>query len=453
MHTQLRLIRHNVGNAGRENNMWTRRVIALLVIVVAIPALAEAQVSGLVRAGGKGVKKVVRVLSGMVPTLPTPSLPEQLAFTEPSIDPQQLRALFRELSPNQRERFIRGLSPDQREQFIRWLSTDEGDELQQLTGTNRETRARRPRVTRDLGGTNPVCNRGRDCKPTVVFTDDGQLTFSVECAGEKFSLKFSSPSEAPLDMLFWLSITDRTIPSWFEAYLERFPGGAFATLAQIRLAGLRAAGDVPRDVPPQEIAQEADASRIDADWQRTRAVGCGGLTFEVSTVTGTFKVTLLGIFSFGSDRQVTFSTNSGVVRFEASARAATIPPAGSAVRDFLFWHSVENRTNPREFEAYLAQFPTGMFSERAQIRLAELHASRIQDPADELIVDSTTDTPTPDPVGSATGELETAKVMEITTGGSADAILAEWVNARNGGRRPQPAGCDHERYTGAYGAS
>ena len=44
-------------------------------------------------------------------------------------------------------------------------------------------------------------------------------------------------------------------------------------------------------------------------------------------------------------------------------RAAQQPRASSEV-ELVFWQSIANSTNPAEFEAYLAQFPNGVF--RAQ---------------------------------------------------------------------------------------
>ena len=49
-------------------------------------------------------------------------------------------------------------------------------------------------------------------------------------------------------------------------------------------------------------------------------------------------------------------------------------PAGSAELEGLFWQSIMNSTNAAEFEAYLAQFPNGVFSALAQARLAALRA-------------------------------------------------------------------------------
>ena len=59
------------------------------------------------------------------------------------------------------------------------------------------------------------------------------------------------------------------------------------------------------------------------------------------------------------------------------------PPATTAAAelDGLFWQSIMNSTNPADFEAYLAQFPGGVFRALAENRLAELDAPAGKAPA------------------------------------------------------------------------
>ena len=58
----------------------------------------------------------------------------------------------------------------------------------------------------------------------------------------------------------------------------------------------------------------------------------------------------------------------------------SLAPAGTAGTDsggleVVFWQSIQNSTNPVEFEAYLEQFPNGVFRVLAQARLAALLGS------------------------------------------------------------------------------
>ena len=64
------------------------------------------------------------------------------------------------------------------------------------------------------------------------------------------------------------------------------------------------------------------------------------------------------------------------------SRGGSAPPAsvGAAVADsggleLAFWQSIQNSTNPAEFEAYLEQFPNGVFRALAQVRLAALRGA------------------------------------------------------------------------------
>ena len=65
----------------------------------------------------------------------------------------------------------------------------------------------------------------------------------------------------------------------------------------------------------------------------------------------------------------------------AAAPAQQPAPAAPAELDGLFWQSIVNSTNPADFEAYLAQFPSGVFRALAQNRLAELRAPATDVPA------------------------------------------------------------------------
>ena len=58
----------------------------------------------------------------------------------------------------------------------------------------------------------------------------------------------------------------------------------------------------------------------------------------------------------------------------SSTGAPSAAPAATAELEGLFWQSVMNSSNPAEFEAYLSQFPNGVFSALARARLAALQS-------------------------------------------------------------------------------
>ncbi|HEV8392145.1 MAG TPA: caspase family protein [Dongiaceae bacterium] len=63
---------------------------------------------------------------------------------------------------------------------------------------------------------------------------------------------------------------------------------------------------------------------------------------------------------------------------EPQVAAVTPPPAplaaGSQQAELLFWDSIKNSDNPATFEAYLKQFPNGVFAGLAQAKVDELKA-------------------------------------------------------------------------------
>ena len=68
----------------------------------------------------------------------------------------------------------------------------------------------------------------------------------------------------------------------------------------------------------------------------------------------------------------------------ATPGAAAAQPAAAtatAEQEILAWQSIMNSGNPAEYEAYLVQFPNGVFSALAQVRLAALRAPASDSPA------------------------------------------------------------------------
>ena len=59
-------------------------------------------------------------------------------------------------------------------------------------------------------------------------------------------------------------------------------------------------------------------------------------------------------------------------------------PAATEEQENLFWQSIMNSTNPAEYEAYIEQFPNGVFRALAQIRLSELRGTGVDPTAAEM---------------------------------------------------------------------
>ena len=69
------------------------------------------------------------------------------------------------------------------------------------------------------------------------------------------------------------------------------------------------------------------------------------------------------------------------VNSRAASTAGQQPPPATPELEGLFWQSIVDSTNPAEFEAYLEQFPNGVFRMLAQVRLEALRVPTGDRPA------------------------------------------------------------------------
>ena len=72
----------------------------------------------------------------------------------------------------------------------------------------------------------------------------------------------SSSDATRVEVAFWNSIKDEKNPNLFEAYLKRYPNGAFADIARITLDELKAAARTPPLAPPTDELGSGQRSRI-----------------------------------------------------------------------------------------------------------------------------------------------------------------------------------------------
>ena len=74
------------------------------------------------------------------------------------------------------------------------------------------------------------------------------------------------PGSSAADVVFWESIRDSDHVGDYEAYLERFPDGTFATLARMRIDRLADVGDAaPEETDVANLASPADVESADVE--------------------------------------------------------------------------------------------------------------------------------------------------------------------------------------------
>jgi adenylate cyclase len=159
---------------------------------------------------------------------------------------------------------------------------------------------------------------------------------------------------APFELPFWDTIKESKDPAEFTAYLEQYPNGVFASLAEARRDALLAEQAEPAAVP----APEPDLVTVElAFWE----------SIKESTDPAEFAAYLVqypdGSFAMLAD-----------TRRRALVVAKTAPAPETAEADtteLTFWDSVKDSDNPVMFTAYLEQYPHGSFASLAKARIEE----------------------------------------------------------------------------------
>ena len=173
---------------------------------------------------------------------------------------------------------------------------------------------------------------------------------------------------------------DSTAVGWAESY-DSATGARQAALAECRSRG-SGTGCIVRAWGCNGPVVEEDLD-LNRTTRRQIQLGLRSAGFDPGGADGLFGPrTRAAIRNWQSSRgtrstgyldgpQVEALRSRGAPQSRASAGAAAADAGGVEV---VFWQSVQNSTNPADFEAYLRRFPNGVFSELAQNRLSALGA-------------------------------------------------------------------------------
>jgi len=127
--------------------------------------------------------------------------------------------------------------------------------------------------------------------------------------------KPSGPDPVQIEMALWDSVKASTVPAELQACINRHPNGFFTDVAKARIAALKAAASGPS----------------------------------------------------ASDRAAADATAAA----ERAAQQSQQAQAARQAQDMAFWDNIKVSNRPSELEAYIAQFPNGLFVGLAKVRLTD----------------------------------------------------------------------------------
>jgi class 3 adenylate cyclase len=172
---------------------------------------------------------------------------------------------------------------------------------------------------------------------------------------------------APFELPFWDTIKESKDPAEFTAYIEQYPNGVFASLAEARrdalMAELAEPAPAPVAAPVAALvavpAPEADLVTMElAFWESIKESG------DPAEFTA-----YLERYPEGSFAALAEARRHALL----DAKAAPAPDATEAhTTELTFWDSVKDSDNPAMYAAYLEKYPEGSFATLAKVRIDEL---------------------------------------------------------------------------------
>lgn len=211
------------------------------------------------------------------------------------------------------------------------------------------------------------------------FLSKGQtfLPAPVAQAAAPATSNSSQPDTRLRDLLAWREASRVDTAEAYEAYINEFPGGQFARMAENRI---KAATDTP-EARAERAEQALDLNRGQRrEIQRSLSL----LEFNTRGIDGIFgrgTRAAIGAWQAANGFQKTgFMTREQVTRLgeQAERRAAALEAEAESrrqeqlARDRAFWAETGAIGDEAGYRVYLDRFPDGEFSDLARVRLDDI---------------------------------------------------------------------------------
>jgi len=163
----------------------------------------------------------------------------------------------------------------------------------------------------------------------------------------------SAHDETALELAFWDSVRDGNTEE-LAAYLERFPEGTFAALAQARLSSRDREPSDEEPPPTLPDSGAPDAAEL-AFWESIKD------SQQFDEITAYLDQYPKGHFATLAKARLS--------RLSTPGNEAPSSNVSDAV-ELAFWESIAESDDPNLFKAYLAKYPEGEFAVIARARIA-----------------------------------------------------------------------------------
>ena len=190
-------------------------------------------------------------------------------------------------------------------------------------------------------------------KPNGLNTTIEQTSLSPMSASADLELKF--------DLTFWESIKDGRLAE-YQAYLEAFPNGHFASDARLRIAQLTQVAKAPRPQPEVLAYTDLEQKFDHTFWESIQ----DGKLAEYQAYLEAFPNG-----HFAADARLRIAQLTQVAKAPRPQPEVLANTDLEHKFDHTFWESIHDG-KLAEYQAYLKAFPNGHFASDARLRIAQL---------------------------------------------------------------------------------
>ena len=171
---------------------------------------------------------------------------------------------------------------------------------------------------------------------------------------------------APAEIALWQAVKDSSNVKDYEAYLKTHPLGVFAPLARARIDALGAEAN-------ERKAKQANLTEL-AFWNSIKDSGKAAdyQAYLEKYPEGDFAPLAQARLKAAELAAIEEAERQRIATERANQKRAAAEKSHRQAAELAFWSSIQNSLNPADFAAYLQQYPDGDFAALARLRKAEV---------------------------------------------------------------------------------
>jgi len=247
--------------------------------------------------------------------------------------------------------------------------------------------------TRDLSALvrGPLLTPGTDLSAVLERTSSltvsgfvsPALPFTAEATAPQPAPPAPQPPSGPSaeELALWEAAEELNTPAAYNAYLQRYPQGAFAAIARERAAA-------PQPTPEEVAQANEDALNLDRDARRQVQRYLTILGYDTRGIDGIFgNGTRTAIRSWQAAQGVAVTgylnapqlaalSEQGRVRQAEIEEEERLRREAEARADRAYWQATGQGQTEQGLRDYLDRYPDGLFADVAEARLADILAAR-----------------------------------------------------------------------------